>query len=141
MNAFTSLRTRRAPRPAAAKARRARLTLNGLEDRVVPANAIVTENQLAGTPQSTWGVSGAGDSTIQGFATDISVDHGQAVQFKINSSANKAYKIDIYRMGYYQGNGARLVATIPSTQTVVQVQPAPLTSTATGLVDAGNWSV
>jgi N,N-dimethylformamidase beta subunit-like, C-terminal/Concanavalin A-like lectin/glucanases superfamily/Galactose oxidase-like, Early set domain/Bacterial Ig domain/Glyoxal oxidase N-terminus len=141
MKGFTHLLARRAPRRAAPMTRRARLTLTGLEDRVVPAvNPIVTENQLAGTPQSTWGVAGAGDTTIQGFATDISVNHGQTVSFKINSSANKAYKIDIYRMGYYQGNGARLVATIPSTQTVVQVQPAPLTNTATGLVDAGNWS-
>ena len=44
-------------------------------------------------------------------------------------------------MGYYQGNGARLVATIPSSQTLRQVQPSPLTDAATGLVDAGNWSV
>ena len=45
-----------------------------LEDRVVPSgNPIVAENQLPGTPQSTWGVSGSGDATIQGFASDISI--------------------------------------------------------------------
>src|SRR5438105_9180275 len=81
-----------------------------LEDRVVPSgNPIVAENQLPGTPQSTWGVSGAGDATIQGFATDISVDHGQTVSFKVNDSARAPYHVDIYRLGYYQGNGARLV--------------------------------
>src|SRR5689334_22009308 len=81
-----------------------------LEDRTLPAsNLIVTENQLPGTPQSVWGVSGAGDSAIQGFATDISVDHGQTVSFKVNDTTLAAYHIDIYRMGYYQGNGARLV--------------------------------
>lgn len=121
---------------------RARLNVEALEARDVPAvNPIVTENQLAGTPQSTWGVSGAGDSTIQGFATDISVNHGQTVSFKINDSANKPYHIDIYRMGYYQGNGARLITTIPNAQVLKQVQPNPLTDTATGLVDAGNWAV
>src|SRR5262245_13691872 len=119
----------------------AKLALETLEDRLVPANAIVTENQLPGTPQSTWEVSGSGDSTIQGFATDIGVNHGQTVSFKINDSANKPYHIDIYRTGYYQGNGARLVTTIPSTQVLQQVQPNPLTNTATGLVDAGNWAV
>jgi VCBS repeat-containing protein len=102
--------------------------------------SIVTENQLTGTPQSVWSV-GTGNTTIQGFATDISVDQGQTVNFKINDSANAPYHIDIYRLGYYQGNGARLVATINSSQTLRQVQPSPLTDAATGLVDAGNWAV
>src|SRR4051794_26116031 len=52
-----------------------RLFLENLEDRIVLSNVIVTENQLPGT--SNWGVSGAGDTSIQGFATDISVNHGQ----------------------------------------------------------------
>src|SRR5437870_3456691 len=87
-----------------------------LEDRTVPStNPIVAENQLPGTPQSTWGV-GTGDATIQGFATDISVDQGQTVDLKVNDTALAPYRIDIYRMGYYQGNGARLVTTIDSSQ-------------------------
>src|SRR5438132_8371556 len=36
-------------------------------------NPIVCENQLTGNPKSEWDVSGSGDATIQGFATDISV--------------------------------------------------------------------
>ena len=52
-----------------------------------------------------------------------------------------AYQINIYRIGYYQGNGARLVATIPSSQTLVQVQPNPLYNSTTGMYDAGNWAV
>ena len=44
-------------------------------------------------------------------------------------------------MGYYGGMGARKVATIPSSATLRQVQPNPLTNAATGLVDCGNWSV
>jgi methionine-rich copper-binding protein CopC len=113
-----------------------------LERRMLLAvNPIVTENQLPGTPQSTWDVSGAGDSTILGFTTDISANLGQTVNFKINDTANAPYRLDIYRMGYYQGNGARLVATVPSSQTIRKVQPNPLTDNATGLVDCGNWSV
>src|SRR4030095_11172033 len=38
---------------------------------------IVAENALTGNPASEWDVSGAGDPTIQGFATDISVNVGQ----------------------------------------------------------------
>ena len=84
-----------------------------LEGRLLlSALTIAQENQLPGTPQSQWDVSGAGDPTLQGFATDISVNSGQTVSFKINDTAQAPYHIDIYRMGYYQGNGARMVATI-----------------------------
>ena len=73
-------------------------------------NAIVTENQLVGTPQSQWDLSGPGSTTLQGFATDISVNHGSTVNFKIQAGT-KNWRIDIYRLGYYQGNGARLITT------------------------------
>jgi hypothetical protein len=56
------------------------------------------ENCLPGTPQSQWDISGAGDSKIQGFATDISFNQGQTVAFKIKTNAT-SYKLDIYRMG------------------------------------------
>src|SRR5262249_55010683 len=138
----TRSRQHRKARPPHGQRRGTRLEVEQLEARTLPSvNPIVAENQLAGTSQSVWGVNGSGDSTIQGFATDISVDHGQTISFKINDSANAPYHIDIYRMGYYQGNGARLVTTLSSSQVLKQVQPNPLTDTVTGLVDAGNWAV
>src|SRR5512146_517534 len=88
-----------------------------------PANAIEAENCLPGTPSSQWDVSGAGDPTIQGYATDISVNVGQTVYFKIKTDAS-AYTIDIYRMGYYQGKGARLVTSITPSAPLPQTQPA-----------------
>src|SRR5258708_7676893 len=72
-----------------------------------PRNAIEAENCLPGNPSSQWYVSGTGSKNIQGFTTDISVNAGQTVFFKISTIA-VAYRIDIYRMGYYQGQGARL---------------------------------
>src|SRR3982751_5799111 len=69
-------------------------------------NAIVCENGNPGTPSSVWDVSGAGDSTIQGFATQISVTPGQVQQFKVDTSA-AGFNLDIYRLGYYGGMGAR----------------------------------
>ncbi|MBZ6077735.1 DUF4082 domain-containing protein, partial [Microvirga puerhi] len=101
-------------------------------------NPIVLENQKPGNPESEWGIDGAGSSNIEGFATDISVNVGQRVDFKINTNSNN-YRIDIYRLGYYGGMGARKVGTIQHTG--VQTQPAPLRDSTTGLVDAGNWSV
>src|SRR3954453_16328997 len=70
------------------------------------SNVIVCENHNAGSPQSEWDISGAGDDTIQGFATQISVIPGQTQQFKVDTTAS-AFSIDIYRMGYYGGMGAR----------------------------------
>ena len=102
-----------------------------------PPNAIVAENCLPGNPSSEWDISGAGDSTIQGFATDISVNQGGVVNFKINTPAN-GYRLDIYRMGYYGGNGARKVASL--SYSGPQNQPACLTNSGTGLLDCGNWT-
>ena len=105
-----------------------------------PANAIEAENCLPGTPSTQWYVSGAGDLTIQGFATNMSVNVGQTVSFKISTTAS-AYHIEIYRMGYYQGNGARLITSFTPTASLAQGQPACMTDTASRLYDCGNWKV
>jgi len=102
-------------------------------------NPIVTENALTGNPKSEWDISGSGDPNIQGFATDISVNKGQTIRFKISVTGGGTYAIRIYRLGYYQGNGARLVTTLGTTFTGVK-QPEPSTNTTTGLIDCGNWS-
>ncbi|MGZ4429986.1 MAG: N,N-dimethylformamidase beta subunit family domain-containing protein, partial [Nocardioidaceae bacterium] len=102
------------------------------------ANPVLCENSRPGNPASEWDVSGAGSASIQGFATDISVNHGQTVHFKIKTPAT-AYRLDIYRMGYYAGTGARKVATVTPAATLPQNQPACLSSATTGLTDCGNW--
>jgi len=50
-------------------------------------------------------------------------------------------RIDIYRLGYYGGRGARKVATINPSASLPQIQPASVSHAATGLVDCGNWAV
>jgi hypothetical protein len=104
------------------------------------SNPIVCENALPGNPVSEWDNTGSGDPSIQGFATDISFNKGDTAQFKISSSAS-AYTIAIYRMGYYQDAGARLIATATPSATLPQAQPACLSDSSTGLVDCGNWAV
>ena len=125
-------------------------------------NSIVTENQLPGAPQTQWdlggsqgtgegqysgfglgAVFGSGPVTginnfIEGFADNISVNLGQTINFKVNTDC-KNYRIDIYRLGYYAGSGARLIKTIQMTS--ASVQPTPLSNINTGLVDAGNWAI
>ncbi len=103
-------------------------------------SAVACENQLVGNPASEWDVDNGGDPSIVGYTTDISANVGTPVKFKINTNA-RAYSIDIYRMGYYQGNGARKVATISPSATLPQSQPSCLSDSSTGLVDCGNWAV
>jgi hypothetical protein len=104
-----------------------------------PANAIVAENCQPGTPESIWDVPGSGSDSIRGFATDISINKGQTVQFKVDTTAS-SYRLDIYRMGYYGGDGARKwVDGLPHAG--VQNQPQCETQSSTGLVDCGNWAV
>ena len=105
-----------------------------------PANAIVAENCLPGNPSTDWDVVGAGDTTILGFATQISVNKGGAISFKVDTDSSN-YRFDIYRMGYYGGQGARKVASVNPSATLPQVQPACLSDATTGLLDCGNWGV
>lgn len=108
------------------------------------SNAIVCEDSKPGSQPSDWQLPGedsnAGDPSIQGFATDISVNQGGTVYFKVNTAAS-AYVINIYRVGYYGGLGARLVATVVPSVPLPQSQPACLTDSTTLLVDCGNWSI
>jgi hypothetical protein len=102
-------------------------------------NAIVLENMKQGTPQSVWDLVSGPSASIEGFTTDISYDLGQTVSFKINTDSND-YRVEIYRLGYYGGDGARLMGTLDH-EAPATLQPEALRDAATGLVDAGNWSV
>ncbi len=101
---------------------------------------IACENSKPGNPATEWDVSGAGSANIQGFVTDISVNKGETVSFKIDTNS-PAYRLDIYRMGYYGGLGARKVTTVLPSASLPQNQPSCLNDATTGLIDCGNWSV
>jgi len=103
-------------------------------------NAIACENSKPGTPQDVWDIQGSGDTDIQGYPTNISVNVGQTENFKIDTNARN-YTITIYRMGYYGGDGARQIATVTPSATLPQTQPPCITDQTTYLYDCGNWNV
>ena len=118
-----------------------------------PANEIVAENCLKGHPATEWDINGYGDPSIQGFGTDIGINRGETIEFKIDTDSPD-YRIDIYRMGYYGGMGARRVDSFEPAATLPQIQPdclrGPIPVLAEGggidewpapLVDCGNWAV
>jgi hypothetical protein len=103
-----------------------------------PANRIVEENCKPGSPPSEWAITNSDAPDLLGFATDISVNHGETVHFKIKTDVPQ-YRLDLYRLGFYGRSGARYMATVrpssgPSTQ------PDCLADSATGLIDCGNWA-
>jgi N,N-dimethylformamidase beta subunit-like protein/uncharacterized protein DUF4082/Big-like domain-containing protein len=125
------------------------------------SNPIVCENSKTGTPMSDW-FSPNAYGNVQGFSSQMSVQARDTVQFKVQSPA--AYHVEIYRLGYYGGDGARLMSTAaqtaqtypanftrdgtpgsPPDNTVVDGTPngKPLkcSTNGTGLVDCGNWPV
>ena len=67
---------------------------------------------------------------------------GETVTFKIKTPST-AYHIDILRLGYYQGNGARKVAARHDADSDAAAEPAgvPDRLAPTGLIDCGNWGV
>ncbi|MQY36721.1 hypothetical protein SRB17_47230 [Streptomyces sp. RB17] len=107
------------------------------------SNPIVCENSKPGSPMSDWFAPNAyGD--IRGFTTKESVQAGDTVQFKVQSPV--PYHIEIYRLGWYGGDGAREMST--ATQAAVtypanySTKPASCTTkSSTGLVDCGSWPV
>ena len=102
------------------------------------SNPIVCENSLPGTPMSTWYAPSAwGD--IQGFSTSESVQPGQTISFKVSSPAS--YTIAIYRLGWYGGDGARLLPSSPTAVFPAVAQPSCTRDASTGLTDCGNWTV
>lgn len=105
---------------------------------LVAQNSIVAENAKPGTPELEWDIIGKGDLSIQGFATQISVNKGEKVTFKIKTDADN-YSINIYRIGYYQGNGARKVGEGTVTAALPQTQPEDQYDLLTGKTDCSNW--
>jgi hypothetical protein len=102
-------------------------------------NEIACENSKPGTPPSDWEVNKYGDDDLQGYATQMSVQPGETIDFKIKAASTN-YHIDILRLGYYGGLGARKIAS-NLTPTGTSTQPACMTEASTGLIDCGNWSV
>lgn len=107
------------------------------------SNPVVCENSKTGSPKSEWFSPNAyGD--IKGFTTKESVQAGDTVQFKVQSPVS--YNIQIYRLGWYGGDGARQMSTAAQAAVTypanfISRAASCTTKSSTGLVDCGNWPV
>ncbi len=105
-------------------------------------NPIVTENQQLGSDQWQLGKTGyyiSSDATsqIKGYASKTSVNKGEPITFYVTVNQAQTYTMDIYRMGWYQGKGGRLMQSIGPLDGIKQTG-CP-TDASTGLIEC-NWS-
>jgi hypothetical protein len=102
----------------------------------VESSAIIAENELPGT--SAWLISGQpATGMIEGFANTTYSAAGQSVTLYVSTTSSE-FTVTAYRMGYYQGLGARQIWR--SGEDAGLVQPAcPLTA-GINLVSCDNWT-
>ena len=76
------------------------------------------------------------DTTIRGYANSTSINAGSSITLYVGTT-QPSYNMEIYRMGYYGGAGARLIQTVSGLPGINQPVPAP--QAGTGLIEA-NWT-
>src|SRR6266516_5450286 len=100
-----------------------------------PTNPIQIENQKPSTAD--WEPTNpALDREVEGYASATSVNRGGAIDLFV-TTRDPRYTIDIFRMGWYGGRGARRVAGPLDERGIAQEMPPP--DASTGLVEC-RWT-
>ena len=66
--------------------------------------------QLGGVYGRPYGTDAVGQ--IKGYASAVSINHGESITFQVSVNPAQTYTIDVYRVGWYQGLGGRLMQHI-----------------------------
>lgn len=100
------------------------------------ADPIAAENTCTGT--GSWQLSASPDrpSDIEGFTVPASVNIGSRIALYVSTSSSE-YSFYVYRLGWYGGQGARLMYTSAGLRGIQQ--PAPNIDPATRMVSCDNW--
>lgn len=102
------------------------------------ANPIAAENACPGSDGWHLDHPVGPENAIEAFVAPASVNAGESLQLYVTTTAAR-YFFQIYRMGYYQGHGGRLIYTSPQLPGVNQ--PAPIIDPTTRMVSCDNWSL
>jgi hypothetical protein len=117
-------------------------------DVTIAKNPITLENAFPGTTQ--WQISAGKAATIQiqAYTSALSVAPGQQISFHVSTQhEGTSYDIEIYRLGWYQGHGGRLMTTVrnltgqaqgyyDATKDQLVNSPASFVDAKTGLIEA-----
>jgi len=102
---------------------------------------VALENQQPGADN--WGMWFGGmpaddvGKQIKGYASATSVNKGGSITFYVSVATAQTYTIDVYRMGYYQGHGGRLLQSVGPL--AGQPQPPCPADVNTGMIEC-NWA-
>ncbi|HEX9038915.1 MAG TPA: N,N-dimethylformamidase beta subunit family domain-containing protein [Ktedonobacterales bacterium] len=99
-------------------------------------NPVASENTCPGTRDWRQNLPLGADHAIEGYVSPTSAQAGDAIKLYVSTSA-ATYTYAVYRLGYYQGTGGRLIYQSP-TITGIQ-QPAPTVDPITRTVEC-SWS-
>lgn len=84
-----------------------------------PNSVVARENQQPGT--AAWQLDkGANTTFIQGYAGKVSAQPGESVPLYISSASPTTFGLDVYRIGWYQGLGGRLMLSAHGLKSVAQ---------------------
>ncbi|MGY1705365.1 N,N-dimethylformamidase beta subunit family domain-containing protein [Geodermatophilus sp. SYSU D00697] len=114
------------------------LTWGACSTSVARPNPVVVENQHPGT--ESWQITRRSDDVhqqVKGYASAVSVDLGESITFFVTVNPVQGYSIDVYRFGYYQGLGGRLMQHVDAGTGVTQ--PSCPVDPTTGMVSC-DWS-
>jgi hypothetical protein len=98
------------------------------------ARWVIEENDRPGT--TAWEIHGS-HGGIDGWASQVYAQQGQRVTLYV-STTGPSFRAEAFRMGYYQGKGARLIWTSP-TETGKD-QPACPVTPGINMVACDNWT-
>lgn len=102
------------------------------------SDRIEVENRNAGS--RAWRRGRAPDDInkqIQGYASETSVNIGDSIDFHVTVDSEQEFTIEIYRLGWYGGEGSRHMKTSPVLHG--KRQPAPTLDQQTGMITCA-WS-
>jgi hypothetical protein len=78
---------------------------------------------------------GAGGRAVEGYVSHQSILAGEKLKVFVSTNPEQAYKIDIYRLGYYGGKGGRKMRSSGTLMGIRQAEPQP--DSVTNLFEAG----
>jgi hypothetical protein len=99
-------------------------------------NPTVTENAKVGT--AAWTLTNPAIAReIEGYADQVSVNRGGTINLKVSSTQN--FNLEVFRIGWYGGLGARRIRNVLAIAGVVQADPTE-TGTAPAFNYECNWT-
>ena len=76
--------------------------------------ACAASGDASGRSFSGWVPPAVPPTNVEGYTSEVSVLPGETVHFHVSTEEGEQYRIEVYRLGWYGGDGARLLVCLPS---------------------------